>query len=223
MKATSSKVHVSERLGEISTLLIAPDDATHLLVLGHGAGAPMTHAFMQSLAEALALERLATLRYNFPYMEQGRKRPDFPAVAHKAIEAVVAAAQSTIDLPLILCGKSFGGRMSSQWVAARGSGSVQALVFYGFPLHSPAKPGVERGDHLFEITVPMLFLQGTRDNLAKLELLQPLLTKLPQATLEILEGANHSFAFPKKMGIDQAAAVGILAQKTSVFLDSLDE
>ncbi len=212
---------VSDRIGTVSTLFIEPPGATHLLLMGHGAGAGMEHPFMADLAQCLADKRLATLRYQFPYIEKGKRRPDVPAVAHKTIEACMESAAERFHLPLVLSGKSFGGRMSSQFVAAKNPDQVSALVFFGFPLHSPAKPGNERGEHLKEIDLPMLFLQGDRDNLARLNLLRPLIDTLPQASLVVLNGASHGFSFTKKSGITNEQGLALLATYTREFLDKI--
>ncbi|MDH3651491.1 MAG: dienelactone hydrolase family protein, partial [Saprospiraceae bacterium] len=143
--------------------------------------------------------------------------PDFPAVAHSTIEAVVEYACKQTDLPIFVGGKSFGGRMSSQWMAKNNNSNVAGLVFYGFPLHSPAKPGAERADHLFDIKVPMLFLQGDRDSLARLNLLQPVVDRLPLAELIVFDGANHSFRFLKSMNISEHQAWEKLATATLKF------
>ena len=221
MQATRNTVEVSERSGHISTLLLEPKQATHLMILGHGAGAGMEHKFMVALAEALANENIATLRYQFPYMERGKGRPDVPNVAHKTIERVVEETAATTDLPIALAGKSFGGRMASQLIAKKELDRIQALIFYGFPLHSPAKPGNERGEHLKAVKIPMLFLQGDRDALARLPLLTPLLNEISLATLEVLPGANHGFAFTKKSGVSESEGYELLASHTRTFLNSI--
>ena len=214
-----SKVLISEKLGTISTLFMEAGQADYLIVLGHGAGAGMHHPFMESLAQALATQSIASLRYQFPYMEQGRKRPDYPATAHLTIARVLESIPQDIDIPVILAGKSFGGRMASQYIAKHQDHGVQALVFYGFPLHPPAKPGTDRADDLKEIEIPMLFLQGDRDALARIDLLSPLLTSHPNATLAILDGGDHSFKFLKKSGITQEEGIRRLAVLTRSFLD----
>jgi uncharacterized protein len=179
----------------VSALLEVPDEARACLVLAHGAGAGMTHPFMADVARELAERGIATLRYQFPSMEQGSKRPDTPAVAQAAVRAAVAeAARLVRALPLFAGGKSFGGRMSSQAQAARPLPGVQGLVFFGFPLHPAGKPSDTRAQHLGEVKVPMLFLQGTRDALAELALLRPMVERLGvRATLEVFEDADHSF------------------------------
>lgn len=223
MKMQKELVEISPAIGKISTISLIPKDSNYLMILGHGAGANMEHRFMQGLSEALADRGIATLRYNFPYMEHKKGRPDTPKVAHETIIEVINYAKgNNPDLPLILAGKSFGGRMASQVMANIQSEVVKALVFYGFPLHSPAKPGIERGDHLFKVRVPMLFLQGNRDTLAKEELLKPLIERLDLAHLKMFSGGDHSFKFPKKSGIDEIGAFNLLADATNEFLQSLN-
>ena len=221
MQAKKGKVHINEKYGAISTLWLEPDDSSHLLVLGHGAGAGMEHPFMEQLSHCLAEVGIATLRYQFPYMERGKRRPDSPKVAHETIRKVVSYAEDQTRLPLVLSGKSFGGRMASQCMAVSPLSSIKALVFYGFPLHSPAKPGNERAEHLYAVKVPMLFLQGDRDALARLDLLQPVLDELPLAHLQILPGANHGFSFTKKSGTTNQEGMALLAELTQQFLKKL--
>lgn len=192
-------------LGEdraVSGLWMKPEDAVAVLVLAHGAGAGMAHKSMAAIAEGLAQRGVATLRYNFPYMERGSKRPDTPAVAHEAVRAAIAqAARLAPDLPLFAGGRSFGGRMTSQAQAAEPLPGVRGLIFFAFPLHPPAKPGVERAEHLGEIKIPQLFLQGSRDEFAKLDLLQATVDHLGElATLKLLDAADHAFHVPAKSG-----------------------
>jgi uncharacterized protein len=189
----------------VSALLCVPADPATAwagYVFAHGAGAGMEHGFMTSFANGLAERGIATLRYQFPYMEQGSKRPDTPKVAHAAVRAAVAqAAQLLPGLPLFAGGKSFGGRMTSQAQALSPLPDVRGLIFVGFPLHPAGKPADERATHLFDVDRPMLFLQGTRDELAALELLQPLLARLGElATLALFEDADHSFHVRARSG-----------------------
>jgi uncharacterized protein len=172
----------------------------------------MRHPFLEALADALAAERVATLRYEFPFIEEGRGRVDPPAVAHARVREAVAAAAGE-QLPLFAGGKSFGGRMTSQAQALEPLPGVRGLAFVGFPLHPAGKPGVERAAHLSGVRVPMLFLQGTRDDLAELALLGPLVERLPGATLHVVEDADHSFHVRKKQaGRDHAGVIGELAR-----------
>ncbi len=186
----------------VSALLCVPAGAWGAYVFAHGAGAGMEHGFMTGFANGLAERGIATLRFQFPFMEQGSKRPDAPKVAHAAVRAAMAlAAQRLPGLPLFAGGKSYGGRMTSQAQALSPLPGVQGLVFVGFPLHPAGKPAGERGAHLFEIDRPMLFLQGTRDELAALELLQPLLLRLGErATLALFDDADHSFHVRARSG-----------------------
>ncbi len=179
----------------VSALLRAPEKAWAGYVFGHGAGAGMDHAFMASFANGLAERGIATLRYQFPYMEQGSKRPDVPQVAHAAVRAAVAEATRRLPgLALFAGGKSFGGRMTSQAQALAPLSGVRGLVFAGFPLHPAGKPSDERAKHLLAVECPMLFLQGTRDELAALAWLQPMLLSLGErATLALFEDADHAF------------------------------
>jgi uncharacterized protein len=191
-----------EGRGQVSALLLRPEKAKWLLVLGHGAGAGMHHPFMSNLANALAAVGVATLRYQFPYMEERRKVPDAPAVLTATVAAAVwAAAKAAPGLPLFAGGKSMGGRMTSQAAAQQPLEGVRGLIFFGFPLHPPNRPGAKRAEHLAKVNVPMLFLQGTRDTLADLKLLKPICAKLGErAALHIIETADHSFHVLKKSG-----------------------
>jgi uncharacterized protein len=186
----------------VSGLLLAPADARACYVLAHGAGAGMKHPFMAAVANELAARGIATLRYQFLYMEKGGKRPDPPKLAHAAVRAAVAEASRLVPtLPLFAGGKSFGGRMTSQAQAAAPLPGVRGLAFLGFPLHPAGKPSQERAEHLFEIAIPMLFLQGSRDQLAMLDQLEPVCKALgSRATLDIFQDADHSFHVPAKTG-----------------------
>jgi predicted alpha/beta-hydrolase family hydrolase len=186
----------------VSGLLQAPTKARVCYVLAHGAGAGMTHPFMADMANGLAARGIATLRYQFPYMEQGAKRPDPPKLAQATVRAAVSAASHLApELALFAGGKSFGGRMTSQAQAEAPLPEVRGLVFLGFPLHPAGQPSDERGRHLLEVRIPMLFLQGTRDQLASLPLLQPLVERLgADATLKLFQDADHSFHVPARTG-----------------------
>jgi uncharacterized protein len=187
---------------EVSGLLQSPSDARACYVLAHGAGAGMEHPFMASIADGLEERGIATLRYQFPYMERGSRRPDSPKLAQATVRAAVAEAARRIPATALFAGgKSFGGRMSSQAQAAAPLPQVRGLVFLGFPLHAAGKPSDERGAHLFDVRVPMLFLQGTRDELASLELLEPLVARLgASARLQLFADADHSFHVPARSG-----------------------
>jgi uncharacterized protein len=189
--------HLKLDLGNaaVSALLLRPKDARACFVFAHGAGADMSHPFMETVATGLCDLGIATLRYQFPYMEKGSKRPDAPAVAHTAVRAAVKeAARCCPGLPLIAGGKSFGGRMTSQAQAIAPLDGVRGLAFLGFPLHPAGKPSVARAAHLTDIQIPMLFLQGTRDGLAELTLLEPVVKNLGAlASLHVVREADHSF------------------------------
>jgi predicted alpha/beta-hydrolase family hydrolase len=183
------------KAGSVSALLICPAKARACYVFAHGAGAGMSHPFMETFATGLGERGVASLRYQFPYMEKGSRRPDPPAIAHAAVRAAVAeAGRACPGLPLIAGGKSFGGRMTSQAQAMAPLSGVQGLAFVGFPLHPAGKPSSDRARHLAEVKVPMLFLQGTRDTLAELALLEPVVAGLGAlASLHVVKEADHSF------------------------------
>lgn len=193
---------VTEAKCSVSALLLLPSDARVVYVLGPGAGAGMRHPFLERVATLLAERRVGTFRYQFPYMESGKKRPDYLPVLHGTVRAALrAAAAAAPGLPLVAGGKSMGGRMTSRVQSKEPQPGVDGLVFLGFPLHPPKKPGTERGDHLRDVNVPMLFLQGTRDTLADLSLLAPLIDELgSNATLHVVEGGDHSFKVLKRSG-----------------------
>jgi len=211
--------------GEVSALLLRPAKARQLLVLAHGAGAGMSHPFMEKLACELAGVGVATLRYQFPYMEARRRAPDAPAVLTASVAgAVRAAAEAAPGLPLLAGGKSMGGRMTSHAAAQRPLDGVRGLVFFGFPLHPPNQPGTKRAGHLAKVAMPMLFLQGTRDALADLELLRPVCTKLgSRATLHAIETADHSFHVLKSSGRSDPEVLRELAEKTASWADGIEE
>jgi len=192
----------------VSALLIRPANAKALYSFAHGAGAGMMHKSMASNAEGLAERGIATLRYQFPYMEKGSKRVDPPKVAHAAVRAAAAeAAKIAPDLPLFAGGRSFGGRMTSQAQADEPLPGVRGLVFIGFPLHAAGKPGIERAEHLQRVQIPMLFVSGERDSLAELDLLKPVVAGLgSRATLHLVRDADHSLKVPAKSGRTSAEA-----------------
>jgi uncharacterized protein len=207
----------------VSALLQHPRGARACYVLAHGAGAGMMHAFMQAVAAGLAERGVATLRYQFPYMEQQKKRPDPPALAQATVRAAVAAAARELPgLALVAGGKSFGGRMTSQAQAAAPLASVRGLAFLGFPLHPAGRPSRERGAHLSAIDVPMLFLQGTRDALASLGELEPLVKTLGRrASLRVYAEADHSFHVPRKTGRTDAQVLGEVLDALTEWIDKL--
>lgn len=191
-----------EEGGVVSALWQRPATARACLVLAHGAGAGMEHPFMTAVAGELAQLGIASLRYQFPYMQRGSRRPDSPALCHATVRAAVLEAQGRApDLPLVAGGKSFGGRMTSQAQADSPLPGVLGLVFLGFPLHPAGRPSAERAQHLFEVRIPMLFLQGTRDALAHADLLVPLIQRLgARARLHSVQDADHSFHVPARSG-----------------------
>lgn len=197
---------------EVSALLVRPPDARLLYVLAHGAGAGMRHPFLEAVARALAEQGIGSLRYQFPYMEQGARRPDTPAVAAAAVRAAVTeAGRVAPGVPLVAGGKSFGGRMTSAAQAAAPLPGVQGLVFLGFPLHPPGRPGDTRAEHLAAVSIPMLFLQGDRDEFADLKLLRPVVRRLgKRATLHLVEGGDHSFHVLKRSGRTDGDVMGAL-------------
>jgi predicted alpha/beta-hydrolase family hydrolase len=194
----------------VSGLLQTPPQTRACYVLAHGAGAGMRHPFMAAVAAGLAERGIATLRYQFPYMERGSKRPDPPHLAHAAVRAAVAAARQALPgLALIAGGKSFGGRMTSQAQARTPLPDVRGLAFLGFPLHPAGKPSRERSEHLFDIEIPMLFLQGTRDTLTVLDQIEPVCQALgARATLKLFVDADHSFHVPARSGRKDAQVLG---------------
>ncbi|WP_420133674.1 alpha/beta family hydrolase [Rhodopseudomonas sp.] len=204
----------------LSAIWMKPDDARAALVLAHGAGAGMTHPFMEHVATGLAEHGVATLRFQFPYMEKGSKRPDSPAVAHAAIRDAVAAARSRCGaLPLLAGGKSFGGRMTSQAQALAPLDGVRGLVFLGFPLHPAGKPSMARAEHLEAVRVPMLFVQGTRDKLAEPELLSPVIRSLGnQATLHPIADADHAFHVPVRTGRRDGDVISEICSAVAVWI-----
>jgi len=206
----------------VSGLLQVPDAARGCYVVAHGAGAGMTHPFMASIANELAARGVATLRYQFPYMERGSKRPDTPKAAHAAVRAAVAeAARRLPDMPLFAGGKSFGGRMTSQAQAATPMPGVAGLIFLGFPLHPPGQPSDARGAHLSDVEIPMLFLQGSRDEFATLALLEPLASALgTRATLRLFDDADHSFHVPARTGRKDSEIRTELADAIADWIDA---
>ncbi len=190
--------------GEVSAILIRPENAASLIVVGHGAGVGIRDAFMEGIAQSLARHGAASFRYQFPYMEHGKRAPDPQSVLVETVRSAIdAAREQAKDLPLFAGGKSLGGRMTSTAASEETLPGVRGIVFFGFPLHAPGKPSNVRGEHLFNVGLPLLFLQGTRDKLADLTLLRPLCERLRakgQAELHIIDAADHSFHVPKKSG-----------------------
>jgi predicted alpha/beta-hydrolase family hydrolase len=204
----------------VSAIWQAPDDPKAVLVLAHGAGAGMTHRHMASAADGLEARGVATLRYQFPYMEKGGKRPDPPAIAQMAVRAAAAEGLRRAGaLPLFAGGRSFGARMTSQAQAKSPLDAVKGLVFFAFPLHPSGKPGTDRADHLQDVKVPMLFLQGTKDTLAELDLLRPVVLGLGErATLILADDADHSFHVPAKTGRKDADVLAELLDRAVAWM-----
>jgi predicted alpha/beta-hydrolase family hydrolase len=215
-------IQVGDTIGKVSGMVLRPLNAWATYVLAHGAGAGMRHRFMENIAQALAERGIATLRYQFPYVEAGTRRPDPPAVAEATVRAAVAHARDIApDLPLVAGGKSFGGRMTSNAMARQPLEGVLGLVFLGFPLHPPRQPAVTRAEHLDRVEVPMLFLQGTRDDLADLGLITSVCDRLgPRSTLRVVEGADHSFAVLKRSGRTEGEVMNELTLSISEWLRS---
>lgn len=206
----------------VSGLLQTPPRARACYVLAHGAGAGMEHPFMAAVAEELSQRGIATLRYQFPYMERGSRRPDPPKLAQATVRAAVAAAARALpELPLFAGGKSFGGRMTSQAQAADPLQGVRGLAFLGFPLHPAGRPSQDRAKHLFEVKIPMLFLQGTRDNLGSLDQLKPLCKALGRrATLKLFADADHSFHVPARTGRKDAQVRADVLDTLAAWIDA---
>lgn len=216
--AKKMQFQISEEIGSTSALYIRPVKPKYLLVLAHGAGAGMEHFFMETLAQYLAHQKVATLRFNFSYMENGKKVPDRPKKALPAISAAINQAKKLArGVPILIGGKSFGGRMCSQLAANEELNDVKGIIYFGFPLHAIGKPSSDRAKHLSEISQPQLFLQGTRDTLANIDLIKQVCKKLKKAKLEIFEGGDHSFKMLKKTGITQEETIEKLAMRAAMF------
>jgi uncharacterized protein len=222
-KAEEIKLTAADKVGKVSGLLLLPKGAQALLVLAHGAGAGMQHKFMEETAQKLADHSVGTLRYQFPYMEKETKRPDSAAVLTATVRAAVAfAIDRAGDLPLFAGGKSMGGRMTSLAAAKEPLDGVRGLIYFGFPLHAAGKPSADRGQHLFDIKLPMLFLQGSRDALADLKMLKPLCARLgKRVELFVIEGGDHSFHLLKSSGRPDDQALAEVMAKTSSWISRL--
>lgn len=201
-EATDLRLHISDLVGDVAAFLLRPPEAWLLYVLAHGAGAGMRHQFMEQISASLAALGVATFRYQFPYMEAGRGRPDAPSLLETSVRAAVTRAGEIVpELPVIAGGKSLGGRMTSSATAAQPLDRVRGLAFLGFPLHPPGQPGTRRAEHLHQVNIPMLFLQGTRDAFARLDLITEVCRSLePRATLRVVQDADHSFGVPRRSG-----------------------
>jgi predicted alpha/beta-hydrolase family hydrolase len=222
MTAQSLKLDIANA-ASVSALLLRPDAARACFVFAHGAGAGMSHPFMEAVATGLYKRGIATLRYQFPYMEKGSKRPDAPAVAHAAVRAAVKEAMRlSPGMPLIAGGKSFGGRMTSQAQAIAPLPGVRGLAFLGFPLHPPGKPSTSRAAHLSDIKIPMLFLQGTRDDFAELPLLEPAVKGLGAlASLHVVQEGDHSLHVPARSGRNDREVMNEVLDALSAWVGGL--
>jgi len=220
-KPAEREVKISVGEAQVSGLLTAPEGARACYVVAHGAGVGMRHKFMGAVAHGLAERSIATLRYQFPYMERGSKRPDSPKVAQAAVRAAVEKACELLPkLPLAAGGKSYGGRMTSQAQAEAALVGVRGLAFLGFPLHAPGQPSDTRAEHLSRVEIPMLFLQGTRDDFADLDYLKPLAKRLgSRATLKLFDDADHSFHVPAKSGRTDAEVMSELLDSLAVWIE----
>ena len=216
MKTRSLSLKVSSAIGNVSAECFIPQKAQCVITLAHGAGAGMNHTFMVELAETLSTKDIATMRFNFPFTENKKGRPDTPAVAHQTIEVAITKALKLFPkLPLFVSGKSFGGRMTSQYMATHHDTPVKGIIFYGFPLHPPGKPSIERADHLKDVKTPMLFLSGSRDEFATWKLIEKVCSSLPLAELVKIEGANHGFKAGKQNIIQ------LLSDKTKEWVERI--
>ena len=216
MKTKSLSIKVSSAIGSVSAEAFVPAKPNVIVTLAHGAGAGMNHSFMIELATALSRNDIATIRFNFPFTENKKGRPDTPAVAHQTIEAAINKAEKLFPkLPLFVSGKSFGGRMTSQYMSTHHDTPVKGIIFYGFPLHAPGNPSIERAEHLKDVKVPMLFLSGSKDEFATWKLIEKVCASLPLAELVKIEGANHGFKAGKQ------DIIGLLADKTKGWIEKL--
>jgi predicted alpha/beta-hydrolase family hydrolase len=216
--AIKNDVYVSEKIGKVSTISDIAQGSDSIIILAHGAGAGMHHFFLEELSHNLSSIGISVVRFNFPYMENGKRRPDFPAVAHLTIHSVYEWVKKQYpEKSIYLSGKSFGGRMSTQY-CAKNKPEVKGLIMYGFPLHPPGKPSVDRADHLSDLNSPTLFIQGDRDNLAKIDLILEVVKPHSHFEIKILEGANHSFTYLKSKGISKEQSIQLLAEISADWL-----
>lgn len=217
----SLKIKVSQSIGSVNAMFYSPANARQVLVFAHGAGAGMKNKFMEQVSLCLAEHGIATLRFNFPYMEKGKKVPDPKPVSTAAIKAAAEkAAKLCPKLPLFAGGKSFGGRMTSTAASEGLIPDVKGIIFFGFPLHAPGKPSNERAEHLYKVDIPMLFLQGSRDSLASMEFLKPVIKKLGnKAEMFIIEGADHSFHCPKEYGIKDSEVIEMICREVKRWIE----
>lgn len=221
-KTLSIEVRAGMRVSGVATL---PPSASACLALSPGAGAGMNHTYMLAVCGGLATRGIATLRYQFPYMEQGSRRPDPPALCHQTVRAAVAVAHDLLpEVPLFAGGKSFGGRMTSQAQAAGPLPHVRGLCFFGFPLHAPKKPSITRAEHLAAIRVPLLFMQGTRDELADLALLRAVVRDLTApVTFKVIEHADHSFHVLLRSGTTDDEVMAVMLDDVAAWIAAINK
>jgi predicted alpha/beta-hydrolase family hydrolase len=219
----SLRIKVSKNIGEVSALFYLPSKSEQVLVFAHGAGAGMKNKFMEQVSLRLAGLRIATLRFNFPYMEKGKKVPDPKPVCSAVINAAAEKASALCPkLPVFAGGKSFGGRMTSTAASEGKLENAKGIIFFGFPLHAPGKPSNERAEHLYKVNIPMLFLQGTRDSLASLDLLKPVVKKLgKRAELFIIEGADHSFHVRKDDKLTDGEVIELFCKEIKKWMENI--
>ena len=217
IKTENLHFQASKSSGNVSAVLMTPEEAKYVLVLAHGAGAGMNHPFMEMLSVKLVEKNFAVFRYQFPYFEKGRRSPDPPNILTATVgSAIETVSKKLKGLPIYAGGKSLGGRMTSTAASKEALPNVKGIIFFGFPLHAPGKPSSDRAEHLFRVNVPMLFLQGTRDKLADLNLLKPVIKKLKdKAELHVIEGADHSFHVLKSSGRTDEQIIEEMAKATS--------
>lgn len=222
MKKESLSINISDKIGDVSGLFYSPDKPKSVIVFAHGAGAGMKAIFMEAVSLALAEREIAILRFNFPYIENGKKIPDPKPVATATVAAAVQKAVKLCpNIPVFGSGKSFGGRMTSTAASEGLVPELKGIIFFGFPLHAPGKPSNERAEHLYRVNIPMLFLQGTRDALATMELLKPVIKKIgKKAELFIINGADHSFHIPKDYKMKDSEALEIMCDEVKRWMES---
>ncbi|MFZ0452959.1 MAG: alpha/beta family hydrolase [Ignavibacteriaceae bacterium] len=223
IKTENIRFQATKSSGNVSAVLITPEKAKYLLVLAHGAGAGMNHPFMEMLSEKLVEKNFAVFRYQFPYFEKGKRSPDPPNILTATVSSAIETASNKLkDLPIYAGGKSLGGRMTSTAASKGTLPDVKGIIFFGFPLHAPGKSSSDRAEHLFKVDVPMLFLQGTRDKLADLNLLKPVIKKLKdKAELHIIEGADHSFHVLKSSGRTDVQVIEELAESSREWVNRI--
>lgn len=219
----SLRISISETIGDVSALFYSPDKTKYVLVFAHGAGVGMNNKYMEQVSLSLAELGIATLRFNFPYMEKGKKVPDPAKVSCAAVSAAVTKASELCPkIPLFAGGKSYGGRMTSTAASEGMLPNINGIVFFGFPLHAPGKPSNDRAEHLYKVSVPVLFLQGTRDALASLDLLKPVIKKIgKKAELFIIEGADHSFHVPKDNKLKDSEVIEVICEEIKKWFVSI--